>query len=289
MDIAKLKYFKTIAETGSLREASEILLISSPALSKSMKSFEQEIGHKLFIPSGRNIKMTDKGLELYKKSLPILKSLNDLKNSLEEQEIKEIKIGTFEVFSTVFLDFIPELDWNEHHLKLYDMRPGVIEEELINRTIDIGITYVPHPQPELDFLKINQIKMGIYQLNNVFMKKKIQDLPFVIPLSPLKNQATRMDGLDGWPKDSFKRSIRYQVSMLESALNLCRLGLCAGYFPKFVVEKHNNYHLKKHHLIERKLSNFEKKSLVDVYIVKRKSDQENQYMKQIARAIRRLN
>lgn len=48
MDITQLRYFKMIAETGSLTRAAEQLHISQPAMSAMLKKLEEELGVELF-------------------------------------------------------------------------------------------------------------------------------------------------------------------------------------------------------------------------------------------------
>jgi DNA-binding transcriptional LysR family regulator len=45
--------------------------------------------------------------------------------------------------------------------------------------------------------------------------------------------------LDGWPVDAPVRAVRYRVTHTETALEHARMGRCAAYFARFVVELHN--------------------------------------------------
>ncbi|MFC7749066.1 LysR family transcriptional regulator [Paenibacillus thermoaerophilus] len=53
--------FTAVAETGSITEAANRLMISQPAVSMQLKRLEQEMGVTLFSPSGRGILLTDAG------------------------------------------------------------------------------------------------------------------------------------------------------------------------------------------------------------------------------------
>ena len=112
---------------------------------------------------------------------------------------------------------------------------------------------------------------------------------FVIPIRPLDGTPSKVMGLDGWPDHKIKRSVRFRVTALESALELCRQGQCVGYFPKFVVDLHN-----KHMREERRLKEFispvtVKERMQSVYLVRRQSAQESQLERQIAKSLRGLN
>ena len=56
-----LYYFWTVARTGSIREASQELHVSSPAISTQLRSLEHNLGEKLLVRSGRKLVMTEVG------------------------------------------------------------------------------------------------------------------------------------------------------------------------------------------------------------------------------------
>ncbi|MBY0385462.1 LysR family transcriptional regulator [bacterium] len=290
MDIQRLHYFLTVAQTQNLREASELLSVSPPALSKAMKVLEDELDVSLWSRDGRGIKLTDAGKRLFKTAPKILKDLYDLRESLQKQRdlTQPVRIGTFEVFSTYFLSFLKVLEWNEQPLELHEFLPGEIEKYLIHGDIDFGITYMPIADPNLDFLKITSIEMGVFTRRGAFEGVPQQELPFVTPVMPLQGIPTKVRGLDGWPDDAYQRKVLYQVTLMESALELCRQGLVAGYFPTFVVNEHNRRFRDEFHLERRRSPYSQRVCKTDVYIVKRKSSDESKLIKQMAKAIRAI-
>ena len=109
MDTNRLKYFSAVAESGSVRRAAELLHVSPPSLSKAIHHLEAELGLKLFIRAGRNIRLTDAGRRFADKTKVVLRSLEELKESVEGDlnPVKELKIATFEVFSLIFCELSP--------------------------------------------------------------------------------------------------------------------------------------------------------------------------------------
>ena len=59
MTLTQLRYVITIADTGSMNEASKALFISQPSLSQAVKELETEIGVELFKRSNRGVSVTD--------------------------------------------------------------------------------------------------------------------------------------------------------------------------------------------------------------------------------------
>lgn len=288
MNLRRLEYFVTLAQTGSLRKASEMLNLSPPALSKAMKVLEEELESKLWIPDGRRIILTDSGKALLKKAPHLILELQQLKESLHSKVDgpRPVRIGTFEVFSTYFLTFMDRLNWDNHRLELHELLPGEVEKHVIEGNVDIGLTYIPIPDAQLDFLKITSIEMGVYTKKDSFKGVPQQELPFVTPIMPLHGVPTKVRGLDGWPEDAYQRKILHQVTLLESALELCRQGRVAGYFPTFIVNEHNKRVTEEYKLERRKTPYPGRVCKADVFIVKRKSFEENDQVKQLAKALR---
>lgn len=288
MDLTRLDYFLILAQTQNMREASEILGISPPALSKAMKLLEEEVAAQLWMRDGRRIVLTDTGKMLYKKAPRIVLELKQLRESLHTQAdaAVPVRIGTFEVFSTYFLTFLDAISWKDQHLELHEFLPGEIEKYLLQGDIDFGITYMPIPDPDLDFLKVTSIEMGVYVLKGAFKNTRQQDLPYVVPVMPLQGVPTKVRGLDGWPEDAYKRKVLHQVTLLESALELCRQGRVAGYFPTFIAAEHNKRVREEFKLERRRIPNNTRICTSDVFIVKRKSSAESPLIKKVAKALR---
>lgn len=288
MDFQRLRYFQVLSQTGHLRKSAELLRISPPALSRAMKVLEEEVGIVLFHNEGRRLLLTDKGKVLSEKVEGLLESVSNIKNELREGKCKDapFKIATFEVFSTYFLSFIDKIEWQQKCLELHEALPGEIERFVQRGDVDIAITYMPVPHPDLDFLKIAAIEMGVFTQKGSFPGVGQKDLPFVVPVQPLNVMPTRLKGLDGWPEDAYKRKIKYEVTLMESALELCRQGRVAGYFPQFIVNEHNK-RVREEFQLERRRSPYGSRvCTTDVYIVKRKGNEESPAIKQIAKAIR---
>ena len=55
MELAKLRYFYTVAKLGHVTRAAEEIHIAQPALTKAVKQLEEELGVALFYKKGRNI------------------------------------------------------------------------------------------------------------------------------------------------------------------------------------------------------------------------------------------
>jgi len=80
MDIASLRAFVAVAETGSFSRAAERLFITQPAISKRVAALEDGLQVHLFDRLGRKVVTTEAGIQLLGNARRIL---NDLDTSME--------------------------------------------------------------------------------------------------------------------------------------------------------------------------------------------------------------
>src|SRR5262245_47708690 len=61
METFELRYFLAVAQFENIHRASEKLNVAPASLSKAVSRLEAELGKKLFLRQGRNIRLTDHG------------------------------------------------------------------------------------------------------------------------------------------------------------------------------------------------------------------------------------
>lgn len=288
MDIGRVRYFQVFAETGSLVKASEVLHVSQPALSKALRLLEQEVGAKLLEPEGRGLRLTEAGLRFKAETAALLDQWLKVPENLLRSgtERTPYRLGSFEVFSTYFLGHLMKsVDLGP--LELHEYRPGRLEQAIAEGVVDIGITYAPIPKSGVEFTEVTKIKMGIFGQKK-FKGQEWSELPFVVPLLPTQGTPSKVQGLDGWPDHEYTRQVLYRVTMMESALELCRQGQCVAYLPEFVVNLHNKALLPEFRLMEMESPLPQKERKQSVFLIQRKNNSESPLYRQIAKSLRNL-
>ena len=288
MDIDRVRYFHIFSETGSLVKASEILHISQPALSKALKLLEHEVGVKLIEADGRGLRLTDTGITFRKETSSLLDKWLQLPKLIRSQTSQAAtKIGSFEIFTTYFLESLTKFVGLEN-LELHEFIPGKLEDAIINSTVDVGITYVPIPKPGIEFIEVAKIRMGVFGVKK-YKNSSWSELPFAAPLSPIEGTPSKVVGLDGWPDHRFPRNIKYRVTLMESALELAREGYCVAYLPEFIISSHNKKVLPEYKLVEISSPVPKKDRNQSVFLIYRKLTNESQLVRQIAKCLRSLD
>ena len=82
MDLRSIRYFVQIAELGSITRASRHLGIAQPALSRHVKSVEDELGTQLLVRLPRGVRLTSAGLQFLEHCRRIVRELSRAREDL---------------------------------------------------------------------------------------------------------------------------------------------------------------------------------------------------------------
>lgn len=141
--------FITVAESGSILSASEKLYISQPAVSKSIKKLEENLGMSLFIRSTKGVRLTDSGLILYDRIKNAFEYIIEGENILRGR--LELGMGSFSigVSSTlckyILLPYLSEYTKLNPHVSIsIECRSsGETATGLLKNRIDLGLIALP--------------------------------------------------------------------------------------------------------------------------------------------------
>lgn len=291
METIRLRQFKVIVDAGGLLKASELLGITGGGLSKSMKALEAELGFALFAQKGRGLELTPSGRRLYSQIPTLLKAVEDILQLKEPTpaESKPIRLVSFEVFTTYFLGSIAGQTFKDRVVEVREAIPGQMEAAVAAGHSDLGITYLPIPHADVEFLRVGHIQMGIFGLKDFSKETDLSQIPFVVPVAPIQGTPSGVQGLDGWPEHLFPRKIAFRVEMMETALQICRRGLAVAFLPEFVVKLANQQVMDKFKLAELALPTGVSTVSRPVYLIHRKGLKETQELRHLAKALRALD
>ena len=254
MEIRRIKSFRTIVEAGGLTKAAGLMNVTPGALSKSMRQLEQEVGQRLFNREGRALRLTEYGQRLYHSSGALVEQharvLRELDGS-QSGPLRALRLATYEVFATHCLGALLETDLSNRPCQVLELGVGALERAIEDRQADVGITYVPVPRRGLTFALIGDINFRIYVRRGRFTDTPFPELPFAIPTAKIEEALSDVLGIDCWPYERIPRMVKYRLTSLESAFELCRRGMCAVFAPQFLVGIHNQARSPTRQLIER--------------------------------------
>lgn len=173
MTLTQLRHMNELAKTGSFIKSSENLFITQPALSRSIKSLEDQLGAKLFDRQGRHTTLTAFGEEILRRSEVLLDLAKDIKethrnfkNGLSGQIRIGMGSGPGALVMTKLLQHIA-IHYPHLHIEVARGKTGMLIESLRARKLDALIINARSMKPSQD------LKMEIiYETPGAFMVHK---------------------------------------------------------------------------------------------------------------------
>lgn len=286
METNRLRQFCLIVETGSLSKAAELTHVSHSGLSKSMRQLQDDLDTVLLQPSGRGITVTHDGLRVYQNAKKFLASEAELFFNKNQEPEREYRIGSVEIFIASLTSGLKEHPLNASTLRIIDVEPGVMEQQIVSGNLDIGITYLPFPTNHLKLIPIGKFRLGCFHRADAFQDMELSRIPFVVPAKLLPENPFGIKERDGWHDSISPRNITYRVNLLATALELCLNGQCAVYMPQFVARILNQRLSGKAKLIEHALPPRAPKTVQTAYVMCHDRSVEDVNIRRISTIIR---
>jgi len=258
------RIFYIVAKNKNITDASKELLISQPAISKSIKNLESMLGGTLFVRTKRGVILTEEGKELYKYIKQAIEYINNAENKFSELinlETGTIKIG---ISSTLTKEFL--LPYLEKFHKLY---PNItisintdISSELIkklrNGLIDIIIMNLNgnNYDNDLKIIKCKKIQ-DCFVVNNNYKEllnkeislKDLNNHPIILQSIGSNTRAF----LDNFTKEhNIILKPNMELASYSLVVEFARIGLGIGYVTEdYIKDDLNNKKLYKLKLKEK--------------------------------------
>ena len=166
-NVAALKAFLAVARSQSFTEASRVLHISQPALSRTIRLLEEDLGVRLFDRDTRNVVLTPAGLALQ----PVVERLiadfeqafSELHQTFSGQRgrivvgsLPSIAAGILPRLIADFQKAMPRVD-----VQIRDALAGALEQMLEDRQIDLALIAVDRPPAQLSFSALGEETFGL--------------------------------------------------------------------------------------------------------------------------------
>ncbi len=135
MELTKLKYFLSVAKLQHVTKAAEELHVAQPALTKSIKDLEEELGVPLFYKQGRNVRLSVHGHFLKEKLEGILPALDDLPRAMAEFDGREKRTVRLNVLAASTLVTDAVVAYKKTHAEALFQLIQNEEEELCDVTV----------------------------------------------------------------------------------------------------------------------------------------------------------
>lgn len=166
----KLRAFSVIADKGTMREASRILNVTQPALSRLVQTLEEALGSRLLHRSRNGVIPTEAGKILVNYSKIVLKNLEDVEAQILHSESQSGPNGHLHIGSFVSLvdylwpKFIVSMRKQYPLLKLsiQTQQEMSFDKPLEQGTLDLVVDAEPRVIGDLSSWKLYEDKFSLY-------------------------------------------------------------------------------------------------------------------------------
>ena len=146
MTLQQIHYVITISEQGSFNKASEVLYISQPSLTESVRELEKELGISVFHRSGRGVTLTSDGMEFisYARELyhqyEVISERYGEKGKIKKKFSVSTQHYSFAVKS--FVELVKQLNTDEYEFAIREVRTQKVIDDVSNLKSEIGVLYL---------------------------------------------------------------------------------------------------------------------------------------------------
>lgn len=146
MTLQQLSYAIAISEAGSLNKASEILYVSQPSLTESVKELEKELGISIFIRSGRGVTLTPEGSDFILYARQVINDYSELVERFDSSKNFKKKFGVstqhYSFAVKAFVELVRDNDTSRYELAIRETRTQEVISDVSNLKSEIGIIYL---------------------------------------------------------------------------------------------------------------------------------------------------
>lgn len=146
MTLQQLHYAITIAESGSLNKAAEILYVSQPSLTSSMQELEKELKIIIFNRSGRGVTLTADGAEFLQYAKQLYSQYETISEKYGNPKNLKKKFGVstqhYSFAIKAFVELVKSFDTTRYEFAIRETQTRDVIGDVASLKSEIGILYL---------------------------------------------------------------------------------------------------------------------------------------------------
>jgi LysR family transcriptional regulator, transcription activator of glutamate synthase operon len=231
MELNQLKYFMAVAEREHMTRAAEALHLAQPALTKSIRKLEKELGYPLVMKKGRNIELTAAGRALRELLADPLSKLEAIPGQLHrmaggEGTVVRLKLLAASTFATACV-----VDYRAKHPECrFDLMLGESSAgaDLVVDTCDMREN-VPEGLTFTENVYLAVPKDSVWAEKDSIALKKVSEETFIT----LAGNRKYTDLCNSWCHQAgFVPRSSFEGDSPATVRNLISLGCGVGFWPE---------------------------------------------------------
>ncbi len=241
MDLDRLRVFLQIVDSGSMSAAARVVHLTQPALSRTLKLLEDEVGVQLFDRRGRALVLTAGGRALVPRGRALLAESERVAREVgrsAQRSYFDVRLGTVDSVATYLLpELVPALRaaFPDLAVKLSTARTAMLLRNV--RTGDLDLAIVAHSGPPNDARSrpLGPYRLQFYGRRDLYprlveAKSEVDVHAFpVVEIDPGHGEPRLV------PDDALSYAVASNVATVKA---LVLAGFGVGHLPAFMLTAH---------------------------------------------------
>ncbi|MFT8323406.1 MAG: LysR substrate-binding domain-containing protein [Bacillus sp. (in: firmicutes)] len=254
MEIRQLKYFIEVVKQKNITKASESLHISQPALSKVIKSLEDEIGIILIHRTNKTHELTDAGMIVFEYAKKIIAQVDEMATTL--LDMTNLKRGSINIGIPPIIGslFFPKVIASFHrsypniHINIKEYGAAKVAKSVEAGELEMGVSVLPVSNEALNIFPLLQEEMKLIvnethplSTRKVVHIKELKEENFVFyseefALYEIMRKRCILEG--------FEPSIIFKSSQWDFIVEMVAANLGITMLPQSICNRTNNKHVR---------------------------------------------
>lgn len=146
MTLQQIRYAITIAESRSMNKAAEMLFITQPSLTSSIKALENEIGINIFFRTGKGVTLTSEGIEFLQYARQVYQQYEVLESKYSDKSNIKRKFGVstqhYSFAVQAFIETVKQFGTLKYEFALRETQTLEVINDVGTLKSEIGILYL---------------------------------------------------------------------------------------------------------------------------------------------------
>jgi LysR family transcriptional regulator, nitrogen assimilation regulatory protein len=162
MDVAQLRYFRAVAQSGGISRAAILLQVAQSAVSRQVSTLEAEIGTPLFLRHGRGVRLTEAGAYLAARAERIIGELEETRRGLAARRTAPGGLVAIGMTHTVAASLAPPLvhafreRFPDVRVHIMEALGGRLQEQLASGALQAALLYDPPSSKQFRAEELNR-------------------------------------------------------------------------------------------------------------------------------------
>jgi LysR family transcriptional regulator, nitrogen assimilation regulatory protein len=237
VDLRSIRYFVEIADMGSITRASEHLGVAQPALSRHVRSIEEELGTELLVRLPRGVRLTSAGLTFLDHCRRVVRELARAKEELRtssEVPRGRVVLGLSPTTGPMLLPGVMERvrkQCPDVTLKVVEGFSSQLYDSLLTGRVDLAVLTSPAPSRALRLLPLISEPIVVLAKPQPRGARRFYTLPELSKTPVVTTEAIRAIVDEQLARYGAKLNVEAEVDAVEAIRRLLLRGIGPAIMP----------------------------------------------------------